>query len=658
MIKKFITLIIIIYHIFSFSHAQLLSSQNPKPNVFQTGINATTLKTAQQAFMPVATVIDPQTLKIEWQIDPDYYLYKNKIKISLETKLNQSDKQSNTLSIGHIELPKGKEYDDEFFGKQEIYDTHFSMTAQLIGEWDQKDAILQIQAQGCAKEGLCFAPEEWRIPIVNTFFKQNTLRIHSLPDENVEKSIVVDRLDNPFHAVSVANTSDNLSQTIATNTTPNQANDAPQSEYSRLVTILNQRHYVALPLFFLLGLLLSFTPCVLPMLPIISSIILGDNSITPRKGFLFAGIYVLSASLTYSIMGMIAGYLGTNITAFFQQPIVIVPFVLLFIFLSIAMFGVIHIQLPPFLQTKLHRLSHSSSTESSIGKIAELIIMGFLSALIVGPCVAPPLIAVLTMISETGNIILGGVTLFVMGLGMGIPILILGISCGHLLPKAGAWMDNIKHFFGYLLLLMALYFASRIMQEVYYQAGLGIWGAFFIAWLFNIPTHRKFSQITKHALIFILAVASFYQLWNVLDLLHNKSENQNNQFIGLSTESKPNEFIHIKGIKGLDTALKNNEGQLVMLEFSADWCVECKRMDKYTFSDPTVKASFKNIVLLRADVTINDEIDQALIKKFKLFGPPAMLFFDQNGQELSDYRVMGYVNATEFNQLLQQILSK
>ena len=649
MIRILITLVILTSHIFSISHAQLLSPPSPKTALFQTGINTATLKTAQQAFMPVATLVDTHTLKIEWQIDPDYYLYKDKIKISLETK-------HNTLNIGKIELPKGQDYEDEFFGKQEIYDSNFTMTAELTGNWDQKDALLKIRAQGCAKEGLCFPPEEWSIPIVNLDFKPLRLTTFSPPTDSDVKLDVKGRLDNPFHLVSLPNTTKNLSEPPEVALTI--AKDAPQAEYSRLVTILNQRHYVALPLFFLLGLLLSFTPCVLPMLPIISSIILGDKAITPRRGFLFASIYVLSSSLTYSIMGMIAGYLGTNITAFFQQPLVIIPFVLLFIFLSAAMFGVIHIQLPSYLQTKLHRLSHSTPNGTSKGKVAELIIMGILSALIVGPCVAPPLIAVLTVISETGNIVLGGVTLFVMGLGMGVPMLVLGISCGHLLPKAGPWMDNIKHFFGYLLLFMALYFASRIVPEAYYQAGLGIWGAFFVAWIFNIPTHKKYSLITKHAIAFILAVVSAYQLWSVLDILHNKSENLSSHLIQLAPETKSNEFIQIKGIKGLETALKDAHGKLVMLEFSADWCVECKRMDKYTFSDPAVKASFSNMVLLRADVTINDEADQALAKKFKLFGPPAMLFFDQNGQELSDYRVMGYVNATEFNQHLQQLLKK
>ncbi|GBU09518.1 thiol:disulfide interchange protein and activator of DsbC [Gammaproteobacteria bacterium] len=613
------------------AQAQLLNLQKEqKASVFQTGINTDNLKNAAQAFKPIATVIDAQTILLEWLIDSDYYIYKNKVKISIEGQP--------LLIIDKIIAPKGVDYADEFFGKQEIYDSNVSYKIQLKGEWQGDEAKLNIRAQGCAKDGLCFAPEDWALPIIlqNSDIILNT-------NTNTNTSINT-------NANTDVNADININKSVDSATALPKT---PESEPFKIANLLKNKRYIALPLFFLFGLLLSLTPCVLPMLPIISSIIAGEAHITAKKGFFLALLYVVTTALIYSVMGMLAGYMGANISAFFQHPFIIIGFAVLFVIFSLAMFDVFQLQMPVCIQNKLNKIS----TKAKHNRMLSVIIMGILSALIIGPCVAPPLAAVLAMIAETGDIVLGGVSLFVMGLGMGVPILLLGASCGHILPKAGAWMLVIKQFFGYLLLFLALYFLERIIPNIYYQALLGILLIRIVVWIYYIDGLSNVAKQLKQTIAILILLFALHQIWQVLNVIspmHNQAYLSNN--VSSSENNQSIKFSPIKGIKELEQALANQNTQWTILEFSADWCVDCKRMEKYTFTDKNVQQVLGSFNTLQADITQNDSIDRALAKKFNLFGPPAILFFDKAGIEVPHLRITGFANAADFYKHLQSII--
>jgi thioredoxin:protein disulfide reductase len=420
-----------------------------------------------------------------------------------------------------------------------------------------------------------------------------------------------------------------------------------QSELSGISSILKGGSLLAIiPAFVLLGLGLAFTPCVLPMVPILSSIIVGEGGQVSRaRGFVLSLAYAFGMAIIYTALGVAAGLVGEGLSAALQNKWVLGGFALLMVLMSLSMFGFYELQMPGSVQTRLA----SASGRQKSGKLAGVFAMGALSALIVGPCVAAPLAGALVYISQTRDVLIGGAALFSMAVGMSIPLLLVGVSAGSLLPRAGMWMDAVKRFFGVLMLAMALWLVSPVLPG---QVQMLLWTALLVgygAWLL----HKKAGWISMAAGI-VFAVLGAVQLVGVAsggrDALDPLA-----RLRGGEPQEVALAFKRIKSVNDLDAALANTGGKTVMLDFYADWCVSCKEMERLTFPKQEVKSKLANTLLLQADVTANDDADKALLKRFGLFGPPGIILFDRAGREIADSRVIGYQNADKFLTSLQKL---
>lgn len=553
---------------------------------------------ASDAFKLNATPNGKGQLILDFQVVKDYHLYKDKIKV----KLLQGG-----AKIGQLTLPPSVKSNDAVFGDVDVYKQNFQAQvaiSQLTGT-----ATLEIEYQGCSSTtGVCYPPEKQQIKIDETTFG---------------------KLAQP------------------TNITSDTANLSETDQITE--TLKNSSLWIVIGTFFLFGLLLSLTPCVFPMIPILSSIIVGQgDQLTTRKAFTMSLVYVLAMSVTYTVAGVLAGIFGENLQVMFQNPWIIGSFAAIFVILSFSMFGFYELALPNALQSKLTNLSNKQKSGSYLG----VAVMGFLSALIVGPCVAPPLAGALIYIGQTGDAFLGGTALFAMSIGMGIPLLLLGVSAGKLLPKAGAWMDNVKAIFGVMLLAIAIWMAERILPA---PITLALWSSLLIGsavylGAFNATDGKtgwtKFAKAFGLILFIYGLIIAIGMSAGSKDLLQPLKVFQNNG-AQINAHQQELAFQPIKSTEDLKQAITNNE--LVMVDFYADWCISCKEMEKFTFSDAYVQNNLKNVTLLKADVTLNDNIDKALMKSLNIIGPPAILFF-KNGQEIKSQRVVGFKNATQFNQ--------
>jgi thiol:disulfide interchange protein DsbD len=432
---------------------------------------------------------------------------------------------------------------------------------------------------------------------------------------------------------------------------PAPAASAPVSEQDRLATLIRDG---ALPwvvaMFFGFGLLLAFTPCVLPMVPILSSIIVGHgSSMSTRRAFSLSLVFVLAMSLTYTVAGVAAALLGQNLQAAFQHPLILIGFSAVFVVLALAMFDVYELQMPAAIQTRLTETSQKQAGGTLVGAG----VMGFLSALIVGPCVAAPLAAALIVIGQSGDAVRGGSALFALSLGMGMPLLAFGASAGKLLPKAGAWMEAVKKFFGLLLLGVAIWMLERIIPPA---ATLALWGllllmsGIFMGALDSLQPGAATGRRLGKGLGLVAL------LYGVL-LLVGAASGGSDPFrplqglIGEQSQTQSLKFTYVKSNSDLDRQLAAaaSNGQLAMLDFYADWCVDCKKMERYTFVEPAVIASLEGMVLLKADVTANDDPDKKLLQRFGIFGPPTIAFFGPDGREVRAFRQVGFASAEEFS---------
>jgi thiol:disulfide interchange protein DsbD len=558
---------------------------------------------------------DAYTLVARFDIADAYYLYREKFSFAITG--------ASEAVLGSTQLPDGKMKEDSYFGRMEVY--YDSVEAVLQVQRSTSEPIpltLEIGYQGCAEAGLCYPPMKKSVaitlPASPTQMERLTIGPGDLPDS-------ADRIIN--------------------------AGDLPeQDRIARSLT--SGSTFLVLLSFFGFGLLLTFTPCVLPMIPILSSIIVGQGkSITTRRAFLLSLTYVLAMAATYTTAGVVAGLAGANLQALFQNPWILAFFAGLFVAMALSMFGLYDLQVPARLQSTLSRLSNRQQGGTFIG----VGIMGFLSALIVGPCVAAPLAGALIYISQSGDALLGGTALFALSMGMGVPVLAAGTSGGKLLPRMGSWMAKIKAVFGVMLLGVAIYLLERIIPE---SVSMLLWGALMIGTAIYFgaldslqPQAGSWQRLAKAlglvmgiygVLIIVGAAAGGNDVFRPLHKLSLISGN--------GTAEKKLEFKQVKGLEGLDTELRRAavEEKLVMLDFYADWCVSCKELEKYTFSDPDVQAVLSNVVLLQTDVTANDAEDQALLKTLGLFGPPAILFFGPDGRERRRFRIVGFINAPEF----------
>lgn len=517
---------------------------------------------------------------LSYEIAPGYYMYRERFVF-----------EARGATTGTPEMPPGTVVYDETFQKNvETYRGTLTIRVPMTGNGR---FTLVATSQGCSDKGLCYSPMTSSATLVAN---------GGAPD-----------LAAP----------------------PAGRTGAPAG---RIETALFSRDLaLILPMFLLLGLGLAFTPCVLPMMPILSSIIVGRGVQGSRmRGLGLSFSYSLGMALVYTAMGIAAGLAGQGLAAALQNAWVLGGFALLMVLLSLSMFGVYELQMPAAIQTRLMGRSNNRAAGTHAGVFA----MGALSALIVGPCVAAPLAGALVYISQTRDALIGGSALFAMATGMSIPLLLLGASAGALLPRAGAWMDGIKNFFGVLMLGTALWIASPVIPPRYQMLGWALLGLGYGVWLLSRNRH------SGNVMVGVLAAAlGSIQL---AGLAAGAADPLTPFTPAVQGQTAGTAFQRVRTIEQLDAALASAKGRTVMLDFYADWCVSCKEMERFTFSDPRVQAELGKLVLLQVDVTANNADDQALLKRFGLFGPPGIVFFGAGASEIPDTRVIGYQDAEEF----------
>jgi len=556
---------------------------------------------ADQAFALDVHAIDQHTLLASLKITPGYYLYRDKISFSIAGGKN---------NIGGIELPKGEIKHDPNFGEIEVFHESFQAKILLDKVDVAKPLALNASYQGCSDKGLCYPP--------------------------IEKTLNIE-----------------LAQTISA-APPAATAPASENENAQIAKLFKGGSFwLIVSFFFGAGLLLSLTPCVFPMIPILSGIIVGrGHKITHMHAFILSLAYVLGMAITYAIAGVAAGYSGNLLSNALQTRWVLGSFAALFVVLSLSMFDVYELQLPSALQSKLS----DTSNKLHGGHLSGVFAMGALSAIIMGPCVAAPLAGALLYISQTHDAVLGGVALFVLALGMGVPLLVIGTSAGALLPKAGSWMEAVKRLFGVLMLAMAIWIVAPVVPvsvQMLLWGALLIFSAIYLHALDPLPHNAHgLHKFGKGVGILSLLLGVSYligALSGAPDILRPLGN------IGHATAATPAtlRFERVKSGADLDARIAAASGKTVVLDFYADWCTSCKEMERFTFSDTTVQARLKNTLLLQADVTANSADDKALLQRFQLFGPPATLFFDAQGKELADFRVTGYQDVPQFLQSLK-----
>lgn len=579
-----------------------------------------------EAFRFEMIATGPDALLARWTIAEGYYLYRDKIEFLLFDAAH--------ARIDAVELPPGEPKFDEHFGDVLVYYDQVEVPVRLT-RTSAEATTLSVTGlyQGCKDAGICYPPVE------------------KILDVSVPEMV-------GFAASETVQTAQTAA--VTQNGTDEDAGDTPfVSEQDRLANALSTDTIAALLLFYGFGLLLAFTPCVFPMVPILSGIIAGQgSSVTSKKAFVLSLVYVLAMALTYTMAGVVAGLFGYNLQAAFQNPWVLGSFAAFFVLLSLAMFGFYELQLPTALQSKLNSLSNKQSGGSLIG----VAIMGFLSALIVGPCVAPPLAAALIYISQTGDPVLGGLALFALSMGMGTPLIVIGTSAGKLLPRAGGWMNAVKAVFGVGLLALAIWMLERIIPP---SLVLALWGILalscgvYLGALEPVPDGASGWRKLWKSLGIILLVVGAAELIGAAaggrDVLKPLSGLGGTSAVSATTEASKNAFQKIKSLDDLEGRLSAANGAPIMLDFYADWCVDCKRMEKYTFPEAPVVNALQNVTLLKADVTANDAVDQALMKELGVIGPPAILFFGPDGKELRQYRLIGYKKPAAFVEHIERV---
>jgi thioredoxin:protein disulfide reductase len=531
---------------------------------------------------------------LNWEIAEGYYLYKARIKIATESK---------AAELGAPQFPPGEIKNDEYFGRQEIYTRELRVTLPVARAAGGAFALpLQVTYQGCAEKGLCYPP-----------------------------------------------TTKSVSVTLSAGAGSAGGSAAPGgtgfggSEQSRFAQLLTGNFFLMIGGFYLAGLLLAFTPCVLPMVPILSGIIAGGGAhVTTGRAFALSVTYVLGMALTYTAAGIAGAAMGREVQALFQQWWLLALFAAVFVAMALSMFGLYTVQMPVAIQTRIANVSNRQSA----GTFSGVAVMGALSALIVTTCVGPALVAALLVISQTGQIGRGGAALFAMSIGMGTPLLVVGASAGRLLPKAGAWMDFVKKLFGAMMLAVAAWMLARIVGD---RIGLLLWAvpALTLAWLL------WFELKTRSTAKWALRVAGVAVGLYGVALAAGSALGGRDPFApipALAHESRELPFRPIRTVADLEREVHAASAAKrgVMLDFSADWCTSCKEMERYTFTDPGVQTALAHVSLLRADVTADDADDQALLRHFGIIGPPTIAFYGPNGEERSEYRVVGYMKADAF----------
>lgn len=548
----------------------------------------------EQAFRFAAYMVDGQTAEVRFDIAPGYYMYRERFAF-----------EAGQTRLGQPVFPAGEKHFDETFQKE--METYRGIVKVRLPVDGKGSFTLKTTSQGCSDKGLCYPPMA-STAVLATAAPSGLTRTAAAPQANPQ----------PAAAAPGGTLTDD-------------------SHSGRIERALSSRELaVIVPMFLLLGLGLSFTPCVLPMLPILSSIIVGDKGSASRmRGFALSVSYSLGMAIVYTVMGVAAGLAGEGLAAALQNAWVLGAFALLMVVLALPMFGVFELQMPAAIQSRLAGASNRQGAGTHAGVFA----MGAISALIVGPCVAAPLAGALVYISQTKDAFIGGSALFAMAAGMSVPLLLVGASAGTLLPRAGAWMTGVKRFFGVLMLGTALWIAAPVLPPRALMLGWGLLGTGYAASLL-LPRPRRPLAVAAGLVVGVLGAAQLAGL----------AAGGTDPLAPFATAEAHREtrFQRIRSLEELDAILARSPGKTVMLDFYANWCVSCKEMERFTFSDPRVQSRFDQMQLLQADVTANNAADQALLKRFGLFGPPGIIFFGADGRELGGTRVIGYEDADSF----------
>ncbi len=573
-----------------------------------------------KAFGLEVSARDESTLLANFKITPGYYLYRDKVSFTIS---GDSAKAAG-VKITNVSMPKGEMKSDPNFGDMTVFHQPFQAVITLKhNNKTAQDITLAVSYQGCKENDLCYAPIDKQFSIV-------------LPKASLATTVEPQMQALPQSAQGVAMSAD--------------------SESTQLAKLFKQGSFwLIVTFFFGAGLLLAFTPCMLPMIPILSGIIVGRSSHpTKMYGFILSLAYVLGMALTYAAIGVAAGLSGTLLSSALQTPWALGSFAAVFVLLSLSMFGFYELQLPAALQSKLT----NTSNRLHGGHLSGVFVMGALSAVIVSPCVAAPMAAALLYIGQTHDAWLGGTALFALAMGMGLPLLLIGASAGALLPKAGAWMEAVKRFFGVLMLALAIWLISTLIPlsiQMLLWGALLVLSAIYMHALDALPNNASgWQKLWKGIGILALLLGSAYligALSGARDILRPLAALGNGQAEAAATL----QFVRVKNVAELDGRIAQANGKTVMLDFYADWCISCKEMERYTFTDAKVQAKLKNAVLLQIDVTANSDEDKVLLKRFELFGPPAILFFDAQGREQDGHRMIGYQDAKQFLQLLKSV---
>jgi thiol:disulfide interchange protein DsbD len=574
---------------------------------------------AEEAFIFESIGYSGDTALVRFTAQAGHYLYAGKFEFRV--------RGAEEFEIREVELPEGIIKDDPEFGPVPVYYGQVEIPIRFNRPaGPAMDIALEADFQGCRDGDICYPPMSRTV----TF------------------------------QMPAAVTATALAVGNQAGTGRGRAGEAvPVTDQDRLARLLTSHPARAIVAFFVAGLLLAFTPCVFPMVPILSGIIVGqgDRLTTPRA-FWLSLVYVLAMAVTYTVAGVLAGLFGQNLQAVFQNPWIISGFVLVFILLALSMFGFYELQLPGRLQTRLAE----ASNQQQGGQLWGVAVMGFLSALIVGPCVAPPLMAALIVIGSSGDATLGGAALFSLAMGMGLPLIVFGVSAGKLVPRAGAWMDAVKAVFGVGLLALAIWMLERILPGgviMFLWGALGIGCGIYMGALDRLePGVSGWKRLWK-SLGIILLLMGVLEITGAAtggDYWLRPLENLGSETRGAKTENLA-AFHRIKSLEDLDRSLSKASAanRVTMLDFYADWCVECKRMERNTFPDEGVQDYLSQMLLVQADVTDHDETDQQLMRSFGIIGPPAILFFDRNGEEMKSYRLVGYFAPQEFIVHLQAV---
>ncbi|MFV0447396.1 MAG: protein-disulfide reductase DsbD [Vibrio sp.] len=606
--RKFSYFLLLTLSVFSHSAFAVFGNNN----TLSVGNDGNKFVPVDQAF-PFNNLQQGNRLFVDWQVKDGYYLYQDRITISAEN-----------VTLDEYQLVDGEPYHDEFFGDVIIYTAPLSIELPLSDY--QLGARIIIQYQGCAKAGFCYPPESRVIEISKFDFSQ---------PNNAEKT-TVGQNHNLQNNKPQNDNQQNKPQPVS-------ISNAPVSQQETLAGKLAQNWWTPL-LFLALGIGLAFTPCVLPMYPILTSIVLGHGQLSHQRTLLLSVVYVQGMALTYTLLGLVVASAGLQFQAALQHPFVLMGLSALFVLLSLSMFGLYTLQLPSSAQTWLNNLSNQQQG----GSLAGVFAMGAISGLVCSPCTTAPLSGALLYVAQSGDRLTGGVALYALAIGMGIPLILVAVFGNRLLPKAGAWMDKVKTAFGFILLAAPIFLLERLLPEIWSTVLWSALGFAAFTWLYHIKNSLPFGGWKQSTLGIIAILGLLASAQPALNYWFS-SNSQNQQ------QPSTISFKRIANVNQLNAELQQAKlaGKSVMLDFYADWCVACKEFEKYTFHQPEVEQKLRDVVLLQADVTLNQPQDIELLNQMDVLGLPTIEFWNNQGERVPNARITGFMQAERFLQHLK-----